>query len=76
MAAYDCSTLEAFPPLLFLFKELIDAILLDVFEVLNHTHLEMCSVSLVEMLKPLAGEIITFVTIFHLTSQQQFASLL
>ena len=69
MAAYDCSTLGAFPPLLFLFKELINAILLDVFEVLNHTHLEIGSVSLVETLKSFTGEIITFVTIFHLANQ-------
>ena len=40
VATYYCPTLRAFPSLLFLFKKLPDAILLDVFKVLNHAHPE------------------------------------
>ena len=76
MAAYNCSTLRALPSLLFRFKELPDAMLLDGFQILDHTHPEMSSVSLIEMLKPFTRKIIAFVTILHLATQEKCASLL
>ena len=66
MATYNSPTLRALPSLLLLFKELSNATLLDGFQVLNHTHPEMHSISLVDMAEPPAGEIIAFITVFHL----------
>ena len=76
MAAYDCSTLEAFPPLLFLFKELIDAILLDELEVLYHTHPVEVSVACVYMVESFTGIITAFVAVLYLATQEEVASLL
>jgi len=76
MATYNCSTLRALPSLLFRFKKLLDAMLLDGFQILDHTHPEMRSVSFIEIPKPFTQKIIAFVTIFHLATQKQFASLL
>ena len=66
MTTYNSTTLRALPSLLFLFKELSNAILLDGFQVLNHTHPEIHPVSLVDMVEPLAGKIIAFITVFYL----------
>ena len=66
MTTYNSPTLRALPFLLLLFKELSNASLFDGFQVLNHTHPEIHPVSLVDMAEPLAGEIIAFITVFHL----------
>jgi len=70
MATDHPATLGAFPLSLFHFQELIEAIVPNVFEVLDQAHSEMRSVSLVYVTQPLAGEIIAFVTIFHLAIQE------
>lgn len=75
MAAYNCTALRAFPSFLFLFKELIDAVLLDEFEVLYHAHPEISSVALVDMAEPFARVITAFITIFNFAAQEQGASL-
>ena len=70
MATYNFPTLRALPSLLLLFEELSNASLLDGFQVLNHTHPEIHPVSLVDMVEPVAGEIIAFITVFHLAIQE------
>jgi len=67
MAAYHTATLGASPLLLLFFQEFIDTIIPDIFQVLNHTHSEMCSVSLIKMLKSFAWKIFAFIAIFHIT---------
>lgn len=75
MARYYPTAPGTFPSLLFLFKELLDAILLDEFEVLDHTHPVMSSVAFIDMAEPLAGKIIALVTVFNLAISEQIASL-
>jgi hypothetical protein len=70
MATYCFPTLRALPPLLLLFKELTDAIFLDGFQVLNHTHPVIHSVSLIEMAELPAGEIIALITVFYIVIQE------
>ena len=75
MARYCPPALRAFPFVLFLFKEFLDAILFDKFEVLDHTHAVLFSVAFIDMAEPLAGKIIALVTIFNLAISEQIASL-
>ncbi len=70
MTTYNSPTLRALPSLLLLFKELSNAILLDGFQVLNHTHPVIHPISLVDIAEPPAGEIIAFMTVFHLAIQE------
>ena len=70
MAAYNCSTLRALPSLLFRFKKLLNAMLLDEFQILDHAHPEIRSISLVDMAEHFAGEIIALVAIFHVAVQE------
>jgi len=75
VARYYPTAPGAFPSGLFLFKELLDAILLDEFEVLDHTHHVLSSVAFIDMAEPLAGKIIALVTVFNLAISEQIASL-
>jgi hypothetical protein len=70
MATYSSPALRALPSLLLLFKELSNAILLNGFQVLNHTHPEIHPVSLVDMAELPAGKIIAFITVFYLAIQE------
>ena len=75
MARYYPAAPGAFPFVLFLFKEFLDAILFDKFEVVDHTHPVMSSVAFIDMAEPLAGKIIALVTVFNLAISEQIASL-
>jgi len=50
VATYYPTTLRASPLLLFSFKEFINTIISDVFQVLNHAHMVKSAVALVESL--------------------------
>jgi len=75
VARYYPAAIGTFPSLLFLFKELIDAILLDEFEVLDHTHPMEASVAFIDMVESFAGIITAFVAVLHLATQEKVASL-
>jgi len=75
VARYYPTAPRAFPFVLFLFKEFLDAILFDEFEVLNHTHPVMSSVAFIDMAEPLAGKIIALVTVFNLAISEQITFL-
>ena len=75
MARYYPTAIGTFPSLLFLFKELIDAILLDEFEVLDHTHPVEVSVACIYMIESFAGIITAFVAVLYLATQEEIASL-
>ena len=75
MARYYPTAPGAFPSGLFLFKEFLDAILFDKFEVVDHTHPVMSSVAFIDMAEPLAGKIIALITVFNLAISEQIASL-
>jgi len=72
MTAYYTATLSASPLLLLSFKELINTIISDVFQVLNHAHMVKSAVALVESLQPMAGEILAIVAKSHKPFPQQF----
>ena len=76
MAGYHPTANRAFPFLLFFFKELIDAIIPDIFEVLNHAHPVMLPVACIYTAEPLAGKIVAFVTVFNRATQEQLTFLL
>jgi hypothetical protein len=50
MATHHPTTFGALPFLLLLLQKWLYANILDVFEVLNHAHLEICSVAVIKML--------------------------
>ena len=75
MARYYPTAPGAFPSVLFLSKELLDAILLNEFEVLDHTHPVMSSVAFIDMAEPLTGKITALVTVFNLAINEEIASL-
>jgi hypothetical protein len=62
MTAYYSVTIRALPPLLLFFKEFGDTFVSDVFQVLNHAHMVFGSVTLIECIKPAAGEVLAFIT--------------
>ena len=53
-----------------LLQEFVDAVISNIFQVLNHAHSEMCSVSFIEVLKPFAGKIFTLVAVSNLMRQK------
>jgi len=55
MAAYHSSTVGAVPPCRFLFQELLNAIVSDELEVLDHAHVVSGAVPRVQSLQPGAG---------------------
>ncbi len=61
MAAYHSATFRAAPLCLFLFQELLDAMLFDEFKVLYHTHMVFCTISFIEVFQPATGEILAFI---------------
>ncbi len=76
MARYYPTAIGTFPSLLFLFKELTDAIFPDEFEVLDHTHPVEASVAVIDMVESFAGIIIAFVAVLYLATQEEVAFLL
>ena len=77
VVAVDCpATLRAFPFLLLLSKELANAVIPDVFQILNKTRSEIRDVTLVNVAEAVAGELRTFVAVFHLSIEKHRASLL
>lgn len=62
MDADDSTAFAAAPPLVLLLDEGAQTMLADVLEVLEHAHPVIRSVSLVQVLQPLAGEFLAFVT--------------
>jgi hypothetical protein len=72
VATYYPITLKASPLLLLSFKEFINTIISDVFQVLNHAHMIKSAVALIECLQPTAGEILTIVAKPHKSFPQQF----
>ena len=65
MTAYYSVTIRALPLLLLFFKEFIDTFVSDVFQVLNHAHMVFGSVTLIKCFKPVAGEVLAFITEPH-----------
>ena len=62
MAAHHSATFRAAPLCLFLFQELLDAMLFDESKVLYHAHVVFGSVTLIEGFEPAAGKILAFIT--------------
>jgi hypothetical protein len=73
MTAYYSTTLRASPLLLLFFKEFIDTFFSDVFQVLNHAHMVFGSVTLIKGFKPVAGEVLAFITKPYKSFPNQFA---
>ena len=59
MNADHFTTLGADPFLFFIANEMSDPKFIDHFEIVDHAHSIVCSVSLVQMLQPIAGKTIT-----------------
>jgi len=72
MAAYYTATLRASPLLFLSFKESINTVISDVFQVINHAHMVKSAVAFVESLQPMAGEILAIVAKSHKPFPQQF----
>ena len=71
MAAYCPAAFWTSPFCLFVFEQFLDTVLFNVIEVLHYTHPEISSVPVIKTFQPLAGKIITFITVFHFAGHQQ-----
>jgi len=67
------TALRAFPFFVLLVKKLLDAVLLDMAEVFNHTHSVIRPVSFIQLDEVLAGKVSTFITISYLFVTQKLA---
>jgi hypothetical protein len=65
VAAYYSATIGTLPLLLLFLEEFINTFISDMLQVLDHTHMVFSSVTLVEGLKPAAGEALTFIAETH-----------
>jgi len=54
-------------------KKLPDAILLDVFKVLNHAYSERSSVAFIDMTEPITWKVFVFIIALYLATQEQIA---
>jgi len=66
MAADNPTALLAFPSFRFLSQKTPNAVLLDEFEILDHTHPEQSPVARVEVLEPSTGKTAAFMAVFDL----------
>ncbi len=76
MTAYRPATFRAAPHPLFLFQELLDAVLFDEFEVSHHAHMILGAVALIEGLQPATGEISALMAKPNKTFPEQIAAIL
>jgi len=76
MTAYGTFASRALPLFLFGLEQPVDTAAPKVLQVFDHAHAIVCSVSLIEAGKVVAGENGTFVAVFDLFFQQQKASFL
>jgi hypothetical protein len=71
MAADYLPALGALPLFLFPLQKLLNAILPDVFQVLNQVHPEKSSVPFVELTEGFAGKVAAFITVLYLPTQKE-----
>ena len=62
MAAYYITAIGASPLLPLSFKEFVDTLVPDVFQVLNHTHMVFGAVPFIESFQPSAGKALALIT--------------
>ena len=70
------SALRTFPSIFLLYDKLLDTVLLDELKVFDHAHPEESSIAIIDVTEPFTWEILTVITVSHLTIQEQIASLL
>lgn len=71
MAAECLAAFRTFPFIFFRPNELFNAMYLNEQEIFNHTHSEKGFIALVEVVKIIAGEILTFIAVFYLSIQER-----
>ncbi len=72
-AAYNHATFRATPFFLFLLQEQFNRVVTNEFQVLNHAHLKLSSVALIQCLKSFAGKEFTLIAETDASLCKQFA---